>query len=272
MPEQELLRHAADAPDGRPPLLFVHGAWHGAWCWADHWLPWFAARGWNCAAVSLRGHGGSPLKGSLSAVSIGAYLDDVQTAATRLPNSPVLIGHSLGGFLVQKALERRTFPAAVLLAPVPVMGSLPALMRSLRAEPATILGAALSIDAGQIVGSRRLARRTLFSEATPAVTVRHAFERLGGESIRAIVETALVPPKAKAIRARNVPLLVVAAGDDDLFRVTEQRRTAGALSADFALVEGSGHDVMLDTQWEEAARVVHDWLEINVILSGVKVR
>ena len=24
-------------PDGRPPVLLVHGAYHGAWCW-EHWV------------------------------------------------------------------------------------------------------------------------------------------------------------------------------------------------------------------------------------------
>ncbi len=27
------------------PLLFVHGGWHGAWCWDDHFLDFFAGCG-----------------------------------------------------------------------------------------------------------------------------------------------------------------------------------------------------------------------------------
>ncbi|HZG68660.1 MAG TPA: alpha/beta fold hydrolase, partial [Herpetosiphonaceae bacterium] len=41
------------------PVLFVHGAWHGAWCWAEHFLDYFAERGYGAHALSLRGHGGS---------------------------------------------------------------------------------------------------------------------------------------------------------------------------------------------------------------------
>ena len=50
LPEEDL---------GRPPLLFVHGVAHGAWCFAEHWLPAAAQRGYPAYAVSLRGHGGS---------------------------------------------------------------------------------------------------------------------------------------------------------------------------------------------------------------------
>ncbi|MBI5715520.1 MAG: alpha/beta hydrolase, partial [Chloroflexi bacterium] len=35
------------ASNPRPtPLLFVHGAWHGAWCWAEYFLPYFAQHGY----------------------------------------------------------------------------------------------------------------------------------------------------------------------------------------------------------------------------------
>src|SRR6202008_4139991 len=47
------------------PVLFVHGAWHGAWCWDEHFLDFFAAKGYRSLAVSLRGHGKSPAPKSM---------------------------------------------------------------------------------------------------------------------------------------------------------------------------------------------------------------
>ena len=29
----------------RPPLVFVHGSYHAAWCFAEHFMPYFAERG-----------------------------------------------------------------------------------------------------------------------------------------------------------------------------------------------------------------------------------
>ena len=43
-------------PRGTPhptPVLFVHGAWHGAWCWEEHFLDFFADRGHRVAACLL---------------------------------------------------------------------------------------------------------------------------------------------------------------------------------------------------------------------------
>ena len=45
----------------RPPLLFLHGSYHAAWSWAEHWLPFFSASGFDCYAVSLLGQVGLPL-------------------------------------------------------------------------------------------------------------------------------------------------------------------------------------------------------------------
>ena len=44
----------------KPPLLFVHGAYHGAWCWDEHFLDFFAAKGYRSVAVTLRGHPKNP--------------------------------------------------------------------------------------------------------------------------------------------------------------------------------------------------------------------
>ena len=44
------------------PLLFVHGSWHGAWCWDEHLLDFFADKGYRAVALSLRGHGEAPAR------------------------------------------------------------------------------------------------------------------------------------------------------------------------------------------------------------------
>lgn len=45
----------------RPPLIFLHGSYHAAWTWAEHWLPFFSASGFDCYAISLLGQVGLPL-------------------------------------------------------------------------------------------------------------------------------------------------------------------------------------------------------------------
>ena len=66
-------------PDGngrQTPLLFVHGAWHGAWCW-ERFQSFFAKNGYVSVAMSLRGHGKSEGRHGLRWFSAAEYLADV---------------------------------------------------------------------------------------------------------------------------------------------------------------------------------------------------
>ena len=94
----------ADATD-RLPVLFVHGAFAGGWMWADTFMPFLAEAGYPCYAVSLRGHGGSHGRERIDWHSIADYVEDVTRVIDWLGQQPVLVGHSMGGFIVQKYLE-----------------------------------------------------------------------------------------------------------------------------------------------------------------------
>jgi pimeloyl-ACP methyl ester carboxylesterase len=57
---QQLAQHT-NKPDGNlkkeknPPIVFLHGSYHAAWCWAIHWLPFFSTKGHDCYALSFLG-------------------------------------------------------------------------------------------------------------------------------------------------------------------------------------------------------------------------
>jgi pimeloyl-ACP methyl ester carboxylesterase len=97
----------------------VHGAWHAAWCWDAHFLDFFADKGFRAVAGSLRGYGASTLAQPLNSCSVADYVDDVRATVELLGCEPVLIGHSLGGIVVQKYLESLRTRAAVLMASHP---------------------------------------------------------------------------------------------------------------------------------------------------------
>lgn len=70
--------------DAHPmPLLFIHGAWHAAWCWDEHFLDFFADQGFRAVAVSLRGHGASTVSKPLNSITFTDYVDDVRTGMAR---------------------------------------------------------------------------------------------------------------------------------------------------------------------------------------------
>ncbi|XP_019057117.1 PREDICTED: putative methylesterase 13, chloroplastic isoform X2 [Tarenaya hassleriana] len=86
-----------------PPLVFVHGSYHAAWCWAEHWLPFFSSSGFDTYAVSLLGQGESDVPSGKVAGTLQTHASDIADfiKANLSSSPPVLIGHSFGGLIVQ---------------------------------------------------------------------------------------------------------------------------------------------------------------------------
>lgn len=262
--ELELLRHTPAKPKkGAPPLLFVHGAWHGAWCWEEHFLPYFAERGFDVYALSLRGHGASSGREGLRWHSIKNYVDDVQEVIGRLPASPVLIGHSMGGLIVQKYLERAAVPGAVLLAPVPTEGVWRTVLRLLGHDPAGVLLVLSRLSLGPLVRSSRWSREHFFSKDVSPADLERYHGLMQSESFRALVDMlVLALPRPK--RVHSVPMLVLGAADDTIFRPPQIRRTASRYGAALRIFEDMAHDMMLERDHKAVADVMLQWMQEHV--------
>ena len=224
------------------PLLFVHGAWHAAWCWDENFLDFLADRGFRAVALSLRNHGNSQ-KRNPRTCSVADYVDDVDSVAASLPAKPVVIGHSMGGFVVQKYLEMHRAPAGVLLASVPVSGASRGLLRiaarhPLRATRATLTGKSL-----RALNTPQAARENFYSASIPEPDVERYTALLDEEYLgRQLFDfTMLRLPKPE--RA-STPLLVLGAECDAVFSHDEIRKTASAYGteAEFFPEHGPRHD------------------------------
>jgi pimeloyl-ACP methyl ester carboxylesterase len=105
-----------DGPVAPLPVLLVHGAWHGAWCFAGLQAE-LDGRGVPSHAVDLPGHGASTLPlGDMHGDA--AHVVDVIDALTAAPSGPqqlVLVGHSYGGAVVTQAASLRPDRVAQLV-------------------------------------------------------------------------------------------------------------------------------------------------------------
>jgi pimeloyl-ACP methyl ester carboxylesterase len=240
------------------PLLFVHGAWHAAWCWDEHFLDFFADNGYRALALSLRGHGASSALKPMRAISIADYVDDVATAAAGLPTPPVVIGHSMGGFVVQKYLEKHRAPAGVLLASIPSRGLFPFLLRWTKRQPWPMTRALLTGKSLQIFRSPEIVREKFFSERTPEAEVLRYAALLQEESQRIPFDASLLRlPRPKRV---TTPLLILGADRDGCFTVKEVHATARAYGTRAEVFPDMGHNMMLEPGWAGVAERIRSWL------------
>ena len=113
--------HAAGSCLKGIPVVFLHGMGGGARAWTPQ-LATFAAAGLDPVALDLPGYG---TRAPITRMSFDELAADVERAiAERALDRPVLVGHSLGGMVVQAALRRRPdgYRAAVLVCTSPAFG------------------------------------------------------------------------------------------------------------------------------------------------------
>jgi len=232
----------------QPPLLFVHGLAHGAWCFAEHWLPAAAAEGFPAYAVSLRGHGGSGGSRRLGRTLMRDYVHDVLQVIATLPQPPVMVGHSMGALIAQLVADRYQPRGLALLTPAPLSGAGPILANLVRDRP---------VDALQVLAGGTLPLRAgdLFVGLDRATADRYV-DRLGREG--PLVQYQLLIPRR--IGPVRTPVLVAGVRGDRVVPRWAVLQTARAYRVEPIWFDRIGHDLMLDAGWERPLNVLLDWV------------
>lgn len=255
----EVITHKPKSVSRPTPLLFVHGMWHAAWCWEENFLPYFSQYGYTSHALSLRGHGGSEGSERLRWTSLNSYVADVAQIADQLGGQPILIGHSMGGMIVQKYLESRHVPAAVLLASAPPKGLIPATARMFLRHPWEVIKAVVTFSMYPVVSTPQLAQEAFFSADMPDVKLKSYIAQQQDESYRVYLDMlGLNLPHPKRIKT---PILVLGSENDMMISSKEVMATARVYGAEAEFFPGMAHDMMLEAGWQDVADRVLAWLD-----------
>jgi non-heme chloroperoxidase len=243
------------------PLLFVHGAFAGAWCWDEYFLPWFAGQGYEAGAVSLRGHGGSPIEGPLDLAGLDDYVADTLLAAAQVGRPAVLIGHSMGAIVVQRAARRCGALALVLMAPVPPQGLTGSVFALAARDPALFLALnTMQLGDGRTTAGLRRLRDFLFSQTLTEAEARRHLLRMQRESQRALTDLAW-PQHLWIRQSMGLPTLVLGAARDAFFTTAMIDEAARFHGVSPTMFSNMAHAMMLEPEWLGVARSIHSWLE-----------
>ena len=215
------------------PLLFVHGAWHAAWCWSN-FLDFLRRQRISLSRAQHSRQWAQPSSKPLRTCSLADYVDDVESVAASLPSQPVVMGHSLGGGIVQKYLESSDAPAGVLMASMPPRGSGGFTLRLTARHPWLMTRSLVTGNA-------------LHGFNTPAVA---RGQRVGLDTL------LLNRPKPDRVTTR---LLVLGAEQDACITRAEVDAPARAYGTDPEFFD-VGHDMMLEPGWAAVAERICAWL------------
>lgn len=225
-------------------IVFVHGMCHGAWCWEEYFIPYFKKLDYDCIAVNLPGHE-TPGSTQRISYSLNEYVQALHQAVAKLDQPPIIIGHSMGGMILQRFLNTGHCKKAILMSSVPPAGVLRASLRALFRYPG-LIPYLLQLN---LLGGFKKYPQLMFNETSRFTPFMCA------ESF--IAYLALFLPIFHSI---SKPLLVLGGSHDGLISVNEFQQTAKHYQAELEIIEGGSHDLMLDEDYTKTADVIHQWI------------
>jgi pimeloyl-ACP methyl ester carboxylesterase len=233
----------------RGTFVFLHGAWCWNWYFKPFFLPYFASLGFDAVAFSLRGHGGSEDHENLNGFSIDDYVEDLRRVVATVER-PVVVGHSMGGFVLQTYLTQASLRGAVLLASAPPRPMPGLFVKSLLAQPLHLAHAArhrqdFSLD---------MLREQMFSRGPDDKSMDEYLANVQPESTRvaASMLTRRIPHPATI----GTPIQVIGAGRDRLVPPEAAALTARTYRTQPIMFDMMSHMLMLEPRWREVADTI----------------
>lgn len=251
------------------PIVFVHGAFCGGWAF-DGFREHFESAGFETHAPNLPHHERGADLEALAQTGLKEYAHAIAAYAQDLRAPPVLIGHSLGGLVVQLAAMQVPVAGMALLAPSAPWGVLPTTLE----EHGNHLGLSMLGDYWRrpIPPDYRVARSNTLDRLSRE-DARRSFARFVPESGRAVREAMQwwldhsMASQAPVYRIA-APVLALAGGRDRVNPASTVRRVVTRFpngQAHFHEFPAMSHWLVGEPESEDVAAFVLEWLKARGI-------
>lgn len=283
-------------PTDKPPIIFVHGSFHGAWCWAEKFFGHFASQGYPVIAPSWRGTGGTYAGDGVKKVKIMEHVADFKCLLNQLreiasldssSKPPVVVAHSFGGLAVMKALEDdpticSKISGIVMMCSVPPSGNGKMTMRYLKRSLVDSYKITVGFAMKRCLQNEDLCRQLFFGGSKKVfpdgsiedygvsdADVKRFQEYFARDSAATIdlLDLAKKLPSQRVVNGRAPfvdalpPCLVIGAIDDFIVDKEGVAETATYFGVARPIMVDSPHDVMLGSKWKHAAEELSRWLK-----------
>lgn len=254
------------AAHATPAVLFVHGMYVTGASWA----PWRAAlesRGHETLAPSWPCRDGAPAAlreapdPCLESLTLSDVVDQFEAIVRAQPEPPILIGHSMGGLVVQLLLDRGLGHAGVAIDSAPPRGLVSTRWSFLRSTSPFLWPTRAPLPARP----RRF--RYMFTHTLSEAASREVFETHVVPESRRVGRGPTTRAGRIDFGRERAPLLLVAGGQDRtipaaLTRRNHRRQSRSPAPTDLIELEEATHwTVVGEPGWEITAEHVLDWLD-----------
>ncbi len=250
-------------------IVFIHGMYMNPISW-ENWVTYFREKGYECFAPAWPGRD-QPIEilrqKCLSPDFAKLGLTDVIQTMTEfiesLPKKPILIGHSMGGLIVQLLLQTDLASAGVAIDSAPPMGVLTAKWSFLRSNFPHIT---------PFVSQNSPVRMSFQRFQYTFVNGLPLAEQLAAYDKYVVPESRRVPRQSLTatidFSKPHPPLLLIAGTDDHLIPASLNKTNFNRYKSSnsvtvFKEFPGRTHFIIGQKNWQEVADYIMAWLKEN---------
>jgi pimeloyl-ACP methyl ester carboxylesterase len=259
-------------------VVFITGAFIGNNCW-DEWKSYFESRGYTCIAPAwpykdasseeLRNRAEDDV---IASITLTSLIDHFASIISGLSEKPILVGHSLGGLLVQLLLQDELGVAGVAIHSFPPQGVNRFWLSFLKAAWETM----------QLFSSEKQTYLITFNKWRYTIANGIGYDQQKElYYLYAVPESKRIIREAFKCRAKmyfkklHVPLLFISGGNDKLISASlnytnYKRYGMRSFSTEYIEFKAHTHLVFGVPAWREEAGAVLQWLHSLKIKSVPK--
>lgn len=250
-------------------IIFVHGMFFNGEYWKE-WKSYFESQGYTCYSPSWPYHDKNiselqrfPDKklGHLNLTQItGRYEKFIDSL--KLPDKPILVGHSMGGLVVQQLLERSRGSAGILISTAPPKWILSMKPSFFRSNLPILYPFAVHKPYRPSLDHFNYA----LANTLPLDQQRKVYYHLSVPETR-IVEWNLFGDRSKInFKKVNQPLLFLSGSEDRIIPSSLVQKTYRKYRKTNSFTEyksylGKSHLLILESDWQLVAQYVDKWIQ-----------
>lgn len=233
----------------------------------ESWIKFYEAKGYTCHAPSYPYHEGDPtelrnnIHPNLGLVTLADVVEGLSTFIDALPEKPLLIGHSMGGFLVQKLISMDKGVAGICIDSVAPKGIMTFKWSFWKAN----LPVANPFKGNSPFEPSLKWFHNAFCNTMTIAETKQAYNQYVVPESRNIPRTLLKKDGVVNMKKAHKPLLFIAGEKDNIIPSSLNMKNVQAYTdkssiVDFKEFPGRSHYICGQKNWEEVATFVNNWI------------
>ena len=248
-------------------IVLIHGMFMTSLCW-EKWIPYYEAKGYRVFAPAWPGRDKSVEElrkahpdPELAKLKLNHIVDHMEAFIKGLDEKPAIIGHSMGGLVVQILLQRDVAVAGIAIDPAPPAGVFTTEWSFVKSNFPAINPFLLSQPVQMTFEHFQYA----FANTLPLEEQRAAYDRYMVPESRGVPTSSLGSAGKVDFSKPHRPLLITAGEKDHIIPASLNRSNRNKYKApsvtDFKEFAGRDHFLIGSRGWEEVADTCLEWLK-----------